>query len=46
MECIIERKAATILQFVQGLRGPLWVAFERRHQRSLAVRTAHAAPRS
>jgi transposase len=28
MECIIETKAATILEFLQGLRGELWIAFE------------------
>ena len=28
MECIIETKAATILEFIQGLQGSLWVAFE------------------
>jgi len=28
MECIIETKAATVLEFIQGLRGSLWVAFE------------------
>jgi transposase len=28
MECIIETKAATILEFIQGLHGSLWVAFE------------------
>jgi transposase len=28
MECIIETKAATILEFLQGLRGSLWVTFE------------------
>jgi transposase len=28
MECIIETKAATILEFIQGLRGSLWVTFE------------------
>ena len=28
MECIIETKAATILEFIGGLRGTLWVAFE------------------
>jgi hypothetical protein len=28
MECIIETKAATILKFIQGLQGSLWVAFE------------------
>ena len=28
MECIIETKAATVLEFIGGLRGNLWVAFE------------------
>jgi len=28
MECIIETKAATILEFIQGVRGSLWVTFE------------------
>jgi hypothetical protein len=28
MECIIETKAITILQFIQGLRGSLHVTFE------------------
>jgi hypothetical protein len=28
MECIIETKAATILEFIQGLHGSVWVAFE------------------
>ena len=28
MECIIETKAATILEFIRGLHGSLWVAFE------------------
>jgi transposase len=28
MECVIETKAATILEFIQGLRGSLWVTFE------------------
>ena len=28
MECVIETKAATILEFLQGLRGSLWVTFE------------------
>jgi hypothetical protein len=28
MECILETKAATILEFVQGLRGSLSVTFE------------------
>ena len=28
MESIIETKASTILEFLQGLRGSLWVTFE------------------
>ena len=28
IECIIETKAATILEFIQGLRGSIWVTFE------------------
>ena len=28
MECIIETKTATVLEFIQGLRGSLWVTFE------------------
>src|ERR1700685_2700685 len=28
MECIIETKAATVLEFIQGLRGSLWITFE------------------
>src|SRR3984885_11834841 len=28
MECVIETKAATVLEFIQGLRGRLWVTFE------------------
>ena len=28
MDSVIETKAATILEFVQGLRGTLWVTFE------------------
>ena len=28
MESVLETKAATILQFVHGLRGSLWVTFE------------------
>jgi hypothetical protein len=28
MESVVETKAATILQFVHGLRGSLWVTFE------------------
>src|ERR1700680_800364 len=28
MECIIETKAATVLEFIQGLRGSLWVTLE------------------
>jgi transposase len=28
MECIIETKAATVLEFIRGLHGNVWVAFE------------------
>ena len=28
MESVIETKAATILEFIEGIRGSLWVAFE------------------
>lgn len=28
MECILETKAATILEFIEGLHGSLWVTFE------------------
>src|SRR6202048_2898240 len=28
MECVIETKAATVLEFIQGLRGSLWLTFE------------------
>jgi hypothetical protein len=28
MECVIETKAATVLEFIRGLRGSLWIAFE------------------
>ena len=28
MECTLETKAATVLEFIQGLRGSLWVTFE------------------
>ena len=28
MECIIETKAATVLEFIRGQRGSLWVTFE------------------
>src|SRR5258705_717776 len=28
MECIIETKAATVLELIQGLRGSLWITFE------------------
>jgi len=28
MESVLETKAATLLQFVHGLRGSLWVTFE------------------
>jgi hypothetical protein len=28
MECVVETKAATVLEFIRGLHGSLWVAFE------------------
>jgi hypothetical protein len=28
MECVIETKATTILEFIHGLRGSLWVTFD------------------
>ena len=28
MECIIETKAAAVVEFFQGLRGSLWVTFD------------------
>ena len=28
MDSVIETKAATILEFIQGVRGALWVTFE------------------
>src|SRR6202161_2978996 len=28
MECVIETKATTIVEFIYGLRGSLWVTFE------------------
>jgi hypothetical protein len=28
MECLLETKAATIVEFVQGLQGTLWLSFE------------------
>jgi len=32
MECVLETKAATILEFFAGLRGTLSVTFEEEHQ--------------
>ena len=42
MECVIETKASTILQFLDGLRGDLRVTFGRRHLGDLVVRPAQA----
>jgi hypothetical protein len=28
MECLLETKAATIVEFIQGLQGTLWLTFE------------------
>jgi hypothetical protein len=38
MECIIETKASTVLEFIRGLRGELWIAFEEGTSAALAVR--------
>jgi hypothetical protein len=43
MECIIETKAITILQFFGGLRGALHVTFERRDLGGVAIRSAQSA---
>ena len=43
MESILETKAATILQFIRGLRGNLLVTLGRRDLGGLVVRSAQAA---
>ena len=43
MESIIETKASTILQFIQGLRGDLHVTLEEGTWGGLVVRPAEAA---
>src|SRR6266478_7971339 len=43
MESLIETKAATILEFLQGLKGTLWVTFEEGTSARLAIRSAQAA---
>ena len=43
MECVIETKASTILQFIHGLRGDLHVTFEEGTWAGLVVRPAEAA---
>ena len=40
MDSLIETKSVTILGFIQGLRGTLWVTFEEGTQCRLAVRPA------
>jgi hypothetical protein len=40
---ILETQAATILEFLAGLRGTLWVTFEERNLGRLAIRFAQAA---
>ena len=42
MECLLETKAATILEFIQGLRGTLAVTFEEGTSRCLVTRSAEA----
>jgi len=37
IECIIETKAVTVLEFIQGLRGGLCVTFEKEHTRPASV---------
>ena len=37
MESVIETKASTILQFIRGLRGDLYVTFEEGHLGGLVV---------
>lgn len=42
IECIIETKAAAVLEFVQGLRGSLWVALSPWFRMHSAARTLTA----
>jgi hypothetical protein len=49
MECIIETKAATVLEFIQGLRGSLWVTplqTWRRFMAAIVYRRTRAVNRS
>jgi hypothetical protein len=39
MECIIETKAATVLEFIQGLRGSLWATLTWRPLSGLSVQS-------
>src|SRR5689334_23350134 len=43
MECVLETKAATILEFIQGLRGTLAVTFEEGTTGCMGTRSAEAA---
>jgi hypothetical protein len=43
MECVIETKASTVLQFIDGLHGDLRVTFEEGNLGGLVVRSAEAA---
>ena len=46
MESILETKAATILQFFQGLRGSVYVALEEGLvQRGYTICSSHTSPR-
>jgi len=38
MDSVIETKARTILEFIQGLRGTLWVTFEEGTSAALVIR--------
>jgi hypothetical protein len=42
MECILETKASTLLEFFAGLHGSLFVTFEEGTLGSLALRSAQA----
>jgi len=43
MECLLETKAATILELIQGLHGTLSLTFEEGTSAALAARPAQAA---
>jgi hypothetical protein len=43
MECVLETKAATILEFIQGLRGTLALYLRRRNLGYLVTRSVEAS---